>query len=194
MYDELGTQTAVGTLAVEDDARERHESEPWLVDAPGRWWVLHTRARNEKRVAEMLDEQHVCLYLPLVCVHRTYTKCQVTSRLPLFPGYLFLCGDLNDCDKARRTNRVANVIEVENQDQLRAELRDVYRVVESGETVDLFPALQEGQRCRIVGGGLKGMEGVVIRHGRRFRMYLAVSTLGQSAVVEVDAALLEVVN
>jgi transcription antitermination factor NusG len=163
----------------------------WILDSPGRWWVLHTRARNEKRVAAALDEAQVRYYLPLVNVQRTYTKSRFTFRIPLFPGYVFLCGDHEQCAQARRTNRIANVIYVEDQDRLRAELQHVDSVLESGQTVELYPALQIGQRCRVAAGALKGVEGVVIRRGGRCRMYLAVSTLGQSVVVEVDGALLE---
>jgi transcriptional antiterminator RfaH len=186
--------TAQGNGVVHAAPSACRPTDHWIIDAPGRWWVLHTRARNEKRVAAALEKHRVCCYLPLVSVRRTYAKAKFTFNLPLFPGYVFLCGDHNDCDRARRTNRVANVIYVEDQGRFRAELQHVQRVVESGQAIELFPALQVGQPCRITAGALKGVEGVVIRRGGRCRMYLAVSTLGQSAVVEVDAALLEAVN
>jgi len=163
----------------------------WISPAVGRWWVLHTRARNEKRVAAALAEGRVQHYLPLVNVRHTYTKWKVSFKVPLFPGYVFLCGDHSDCDKARRTNRVARILPVADQDKMRGELRHICQVVEAGDSVELFPAIQVGRRCRIAGGPLKGVEGVVVRQGHRYRMYLSVSTLGQSATVEVDAALLE---
>ena len=168
--------------------------EDWIVRGSGRWWVLHTRARNEKQVAHALAEQRVRHYLPLVSVRHTYAKAKVTFRVPLFPSYVFLCGDHGDCDKARRTNRIASILHVEDQEGLRAELWQIHRVVEGGNAVELFPALQAGQRCRITRGALQGVEGVVVRHAGRCRMYLSVSTLGQSAMVEVDAALLEPVG
>jgi transcription termination/antitermination protein NusG len=165
----------------------------WVGDAPGRWWVLHTRARNEKCVAAKLAEQRIVHFLPLVSVRRTYAKSKVTFELPLFPGYVFLRGDEGACDIARRTNRVAHILHVDNQTQLHTELKQVQAALASGEPVALFPALQTGQRCRMSGGPLKGLEGVVIRRGRQCRMWLDVTVLGQSAVVEVDAAMLEVV-
>jgi transcriptional antiterminator RfaH len=168
--------------------------EDWIGRGLGRWWVLHTRARNEKRVASLLAEQHVRHYLPLVKVHHTYAKARVTFRVPLFPGYLFLCGEHSDCDKARSTHRIVSILHVADQDRLRAELRHICRVVEGGKAVELFPALQVGHRCRITRGALQGVEGVAVRHGGRCRMYLSVSTLGQSAMVEVDAALLEAID
>ncbi len=166
----------------------------WILRAPGRWWVIHTRSRNEKSVAAALDRDGIRHYLPLRSVRHTYAKAKVSFRVPLFPGYLFLCGGEEAREAAWRTNRVANVLEVVDQQQLRTELTQVYRVVESGESVALYPALRAGQRCRVAGGPLRGLEGIVIRQGRQWRMHLAVTMLGQSAVVEVDAAYLEAMD
>jgi transcription antitermination factor NusG len=169
-------------------------TDEWISEAPGRWWVLHTRARNEKVVALALARRHVHYYLPLVRLERTYTKCRINVMLPLFPGYLFLCGDHDACEKAWETKRVAKILRVEDQGQLRTELRQVCRVLEAGETVDVFRSLRKGRRCRIIGGTLKGLEGVVLRRGRHCRMFLSVTILGQSAVVELDGALLEPID
>ncbi len=166
----------------------------WIVAAPDPWWVLHTRARNEKRVAAALTERGVLHYLPLVTVRRTYAKCTTASELPLFPGYVFLCGGREACLQAQKTNRVAQVLPVADQAQLRAELTQVYRVVASGKAVDLVLAIPLGTRCRIKAGPLHDLEGVVVQQGRQYRMHLSVTILGQSAVVEVDAALLEPLN
>jgi len=160
----------------------------------GRWWVLHTRSRHEKAVASTLGKQCICYYLPLVRTQRTYGRRHVTVRMPLFPSYLFLCGGVHECDAAWRTKRVARILHAENQEQLRTELRDIYRVVESGQPVDLYPSLREGRRCRVRSGPLRGVEGVVIRRRTPCRMYIAATMLGQSAVIEIDAAVLEAVD
>lgn len=160
--------------------------------ACARWWVVHTRSRNEKLVALALARQGVGHYLPLVHLRRTYATRQGQVSLPLFPSYLFLWGEADAREKAWQTKRVANILQVEDQERLTAELRQVQRALQSGEGVELYPSLRVGRRCRISGGSLKGLEGVVIRRGRRCRMYLAVKMLGQSAVIEIEAALLEV--
>jgi transcription antitermination factor NusG len=152
------------------------------------------RPKSEKVVATALERNGVGYYLPLVPVVRTYAKCRVTFLLPLFPGYVFLRGDHDDCEKAWRTNRVAKILRVENQERLRTELQQVNQALEAGEKVDLFKSLKKGRHCRITGGSLRGLEGVVLRRGRHCRMYLSVTILGQSAVVEVDAALLEPID
>lgn len=163
-------------------------------DAAARWWVLHTRARHEKRVAETLDQHGVNYFLPLVPSKRTYGNRVVEFSLPLFPGYVFLSGGHDDVEVAWQTNRVANIIPVSDQDQLTEELHCIHALITSEEPVDLFPGLRKGRRCRIVSGSLKGLEGVVARRRNVSRFFVAVTFIGQSAVVEIDGARLEAVE
>ncbi len=202
-FDSLGSvldSTAERSAAPDDGVSTRAAPAPvvagpeCILRAAGHWWVVHTRARHEKAVAATLARHRVRYYLPLVSVRHTYAKSRALFRVPLFPGYLFLCGTADDREIALRTHRVANILVVQDQDRFRAELSQVHRAVESGRAVDLYPALRIGQPCRVTAGPLKGLEGVVVCQGRRCRMHLAVTMLGQSAVVEVDAALLEAAN
>ncbi len=168
---------AVGSAVVRDDS--------------DRWWVLHTRARNEKAIAAALSRDSIPHYLPLVQTERRYGKRRVLAEIPLFVGYLFLRGAWRECEAAWKTKRVAKIIRVDNQDKLCGELKQVRQVVESGENVDLYPALKAGRRCRITSGSLHGIEGVVVRRHGVSRVYVAASFVGQSAVIEVDSACVE---
>jgi transcription antitermination factor NusG len=160
----------------------------------GTWWVLHTRARNEKVVAKALSRQQVDYFLPLVHYKRTYGGRINRVEIPLFPGYVFLCGQPEDRLVALKTNRVANVLEVSNQEQLKHDLRQIALTVESGEPVDLFPGLQTGARCRVTAGSMIGIEGVVIRRQGPWRVYVGVEFLGQSAELEIDPSLLDIMD
>ncbi len=157
-------------------------------------WVLHTRARHEKRVAETLAQRAVAHYLPLVCSRRTYGRRVVDFQVPLFPGYVFLGGDEPALEVAWRTNRIAQVLRVADVERLRTELEQIAQVLRIGAPVDLYPGLKTGRRCRVVAGPLMGTEGVVIRWRNASRLYLAVTFIGQSAAVEIDAAVLEAVE
>lgn len=161
-----------------------------ILEAPANWWVLHTRARNEKRIAECLAKRGVWHYLPLVTSRRTYGNRIVEFSVPLFPGYVFLCGDEFDVERAWDTRRVANILRVSDQEKLRQDLLNVERVIESGAQVDLYPGLRRGRRCRVRSGPLKDVEGVVVRRRGVSRVCVAVDFIGQSAEVEIDAALL----
>jgi transcriptional antiterminator RfaH len=165
-----------------------------IAEYQGVWWVLHTRPRNEKALANDLDNMSVDYFLPLVSVKRRYGRRSVHVQLPLFPSYLFFCGGDDERYVALSTHRVANIIRVLDQDRLRKELQQVYLATTSGEQVDLCPGLRRGRRCRVIAGSLEGLEGVVLRRRSVCRVYLGVEILGQSAEMEIDASLLELLD
>jgi transcriptional antiterminator RfaH len=160
----------------------------------GRWWVLHTKARNEKAVAADLDRQHIQFFLPLVRRRHRYGRRSVQTKVPLFPGYVFLCGREEDRLAALKTRRVAHVLEVADQQRIRADLRQICRVVDSDEPVDLYPRLRKGSRCLVLRGSLAGLEGVVLRRRGPWRVFVGVEFLGQSAELDIDPALLELID
>ena len=160
----------------------------------GRWWVLHTKPRCEKALAGDLKRLAIPHYLPLVWSKRTYGRRVTAVELPLFPGYLFMCGGAEERYAALRTDRIAHVIVVEDQNRLRCDLQHIYRVVESDFPVDVYRGLRIGRRCRVVAGPLRGVEGVVLRRRDLARVYIEAAVIGQSAVIEIDSALLEPID
>jgi transcription antitermination factor NusG len=160
----------------------------------GCWWVLHTKARNEKALAGDLARLHVQHFLPVIECRRVYAGRARYVKIPLFPGYLFLCGRAEDRLAALRTHRVAKVLEVADQIRLRTDLRQIQRVVEGTVPVDLYPRLRRGCRCRVTSGPLAGLEGVVLRRRGRWRVYVGVEFLGQSAELDIDPMFLDVID
>lgn len=160
----------------------------------GDWWVVHTKARHEKALADDLARLHIDFFLPLVDVRRKCCGRVIPRRLPLFPCYLFLCGGEEERYATLQTHRVANVIPVVDQERIRRELGQIWQIIASRHAVDMYPALKRGRRCRILSGALAGIEGVVLRRRDVCRVYVGVEVLGQSAELEIDPALLEVID
>ncbi|UCE58724.1 MAG: UpxY family transcription antiterminator [Phycisphaerales bacterium] len=160
----------------------------------GRWWVLHTKARNEKALSGTLERLEIQHFLPLVRYKRLYGGRIRRVEIPLFPGYVFLCGSDEDRLVALKTNRIASVLEVVDQERLRDDLRQINLAVHGDEPIDLYPGLRSGSRCRVVSGSLSGLEGVVLRRRGPWRVYVGVEFVGQSAELEIDPALLELID
>lgn len=158
------------------------------------WYVLHTRARNEKATASDLSRLGIQSFLPLIRYRRLYGGKRRRVEIPLFPGYLFMCGDRAARETALRTNRVAQVLDVSDQEKLRFDLQQIHRLVTSEETIDFYPRLKRGARCRVTAGSLAGLEGVVIRRNGPWRVFVGVEFLGQSAELEIDPNLLAVID
>lgn len=162
--------------------------------ACGDWWVVHTKPRQEKALAEDLTKLRISHFLPLVSTRRKTAGRTIQRYLPLFPSYLFLSGGGDERYATLMTHRVVNVIPVHDQEQIRQDLQQIYRVVCSEAPVDLYPAIRQGRRCRVTGGPLAGLEGTVLRRRDVCRVYVGVQVLGQSAELEIDPALLEVIE
>jgi transcription termination/antitermination protein NusG len=158
-----------------------------------RWHVLQTKSRQEKMLRESLAARGIRVYLPLVDVQRKYGGRRAKVELPLFPGYLFLHGTLDEVYEADRTKRVARVIAVFDQKALGAELRNVemaIRGVGDKTPFDPFPYLKVGIRVEVIAGPLRGVRGLIEDRRKRDRLILQVNVLGQATSVEVDSAVL----
>jgi len=160
----------------------------------GFWWLVHTKSRMEKALSADMDRLGVHHFLPLIQTRRRYGGRGFDVSLPLFPGYLFLCGSEDERYATLMTHRAAKVIPVVDQERLKAELRQVYRVTRGDQPVDLYPGLRRGCRCRVTSGSLAGLEGILLRRRGIYRVYVGVEALGQSAELEIDPAMLEVLD
>ncbi len=151
------------------------------------WWCLHTKPRQEKATVRDLRDQGVTYYLPQVVKEgRTPQGRRIQSITPLFSGYVFLYGDSHDRLAALRGNRLVNVLEVVDQENLVRDLRQIHRMLHSGLTVSAEPMAPVGARVRIVNGPLEGIVGTVIRRGKRDQFVAVVQFLGRGATVDLQ--------
>jgi transcription antitermination factor NusG len=160
----------------------------------GDWYVLHTRSRQEKTVSDMLCAMGIAHFLPLTNQVRYYGTRKFTVELPLFPSYVFLRGSMEEAYDSNRTKRIARVISVNNQTQIDWELHNLFRVMESGASLDPFPYLTTGTRVEVRAGPFRGVQGVIDSRLKSDRLLLQIDMLGRAVSLEVDAALLEVVE
>ena len=163
-------------------------------DFQGDWWVAHTKARNEKALAHQLVQRDVSYFLPM---HWKVSKSRgrtIRSLLPLFPGYLFFCGDDDDRLEVLKTNRAANILPVQDQQLLVDELAPIETVLLLGKTVLPHDYLKVGQKCRVTAGPLMGTEGIVVETPKETRLVLQVDMLGQAASVEIAADMIEKID
>lgn len=163
-----------------------------LTELVGTWWAAYTKPRFEKSLAWDLYGHGIGYFLPMreKVVFSGGRKRRVMT--PLFTSYVFFCGTEQDRYIALTTNRVCQTIKVADQDGLIEELAGIEKALLNKAVIDSYPRLPVGRRCRIISGPMMGIEGVIVhREDQKARMVIEVTILGQGAVVEVDADLLE---
>lgn len=169
-------------------------SAPSPTAANAAWCVVHTRSRQEKALAEDLEMLGIPCYLPLVRTVRYYGRRKLACSLPLFPGYLFLCGSKADLITADRTRRVVRYIKPPNAEVLRAELDSVRRALECGGELAPTPMLRAGVLVEITSGPFRGVRGVVASMKDASRIVLNVDLIGRAAALEIERDLLRPVE
>jgi transcription antitermination factor NusG len=155
------------------------------------WWVLYTKARQEKALARQLAGFEIPFYLPLVPKENYIRGYRVLSYLPLFSGYVFLYA--NDMERVRSltTNRISYMLYVSDPWQMWHDLRQISQLIASDAPLTVERRLQPGQRVRVRNGPLAGMEGTLVTRRGRSKLLVSINFLRQGASVEINDFQLE---
>ena len=158
---------------------------------PANWYAVQTRARNEKVISERLQEQGLTTFLPLVTEVRRWSDRKKKVELPLFSCYVFvkLVASNND-ERMRvyRTNGVFRIVSMRGEaipipnEQIEALRAVVTQQVPWAE----HPFLKIGQRVRIRGGSLEGVEGVLLSRNGDRTLIISVDAIQRSLAVRVE--------
>lgn len=152
------------------------------------WYALTVKPQHEKAVAEQLSTKGLESYLPLYRARRRWSDRVKTVNLPLFSMYVFSQFDWEDRVRVLQTCSVLSVVsfggvpcpvEAHELDALRA-------IVGSGLPFSPWPFLRTGQRVRISGGPLRGVEGILAREKSECRVVVNMELLQRAVAVEVE--------
>lgn len=155
------------------------------------WWAIYTKARQEKALARELYAYQVPFYLPLIAKRMIYRGRRIKSQLPLFTGYLFLCGSDEERLRTLSTNRVSQMLPVHDPVALVRDLRQVRKLIESDAPLSIEDRLQPGRRVRIHAGPFMGLEGTIQARRGGYRLIVAVHFLQRGVSLDLDDAAVE---
>lgn len=158
------------------------------------WIALRTRSRQEKAVARLASAKRVYCYLPLIDRVNLIRNRKYVTKVPLFPGYVFIYGYLEDVYDEGLSPRICQIISIKDQSRFSAEISHIQRALEFPASIELFPFAVRGRRCRVVRGPLYGVEGVVLDRKKTYRLIIQIDIVGQGVALEIDADMLEPVG
>jgi hypothetical protein len=160
-----------------------------------RWAALRTAARWEKKLAGLLADAGVPVFLPLMTrLAESHGKRRAT-QVPVFGGYVF-CSEPDFLGNPKVTPgtraKVAQVLRPPDPQKLRAELLSIADLLTDRELVQERLVGGVGDVVRIVGGPLTGYQGTIVRvKPNKWQLVIEVSFLGARLEVEVDERLVE---
>ena len=170
------------------DGQDLWPTAPTIDDAC--WWVLRTRSRQEKAVVSSLESMDIVHFLPMVRADRYVGNRKYSHDVPLFPGYVFLHGDRDSTFRIDRTNRLAGILPVDDQEQLHRELCGLKKAIQIEACFDPYPYLPHGTWAEVKSGPYKGLHGKVDRNSRANKLILQVDILKTAMALELDGAVL----
>ncbi len=158
------------------------------------WGYAYVASRTEKRVAAFLENSGIPCYLPTQAHAYRMHSTRVVTRVPMFPGYLFLAlGREEATDLRCRERRIRKVVLQfipEAEMQLIEELNALKRMemLAVNEPVQVNPGIVRGDRVEILSGPFSGVETDVLRRSDDRNMIVVnVSLLQQHVEFELPA-------
>ncbi|REK10845.1 MAG: antitermination protein NusG [Planctomycetota bacterium] len=157
------------------------------VGETSRWWAMYTLARREKELMRRLRALDIPFYAPLV-VRRTRSPGGRVreSHVPLFAGYVFVCGSEEQRQQAVTTNCVSRCLAVPDAVQLAHDLRQIRQLIETDAPLTVESRIDSGRAVRVRSGPMSGLEGTVVQRRGRDWLVVAVEFLGQGASVLLE--------
>jgi len=155
-----------------------------------RWYAVHTRARHEKAVAHRLRELGLNSFLPLVKETHRWSDRKKTVELPLFSCYVFVQMQPGSKDRLQvsTTDGVLQVVGTRGQGiAIPDEQIDAVRLVLSEQLPwSEHPFLKIGQRVRIRGGAMDGVEGILLARNGDRTLVISVDVIQRSLAVRIE--------
>jgi transcriptional antiterminator RfaH len=155
-----------------------------------RWYVVRTKAHQERLAALYLAQLSVETFLPLLKHKKRIQHMGKSVLEPLFPRYLFAKFDMKDRYRAVSFSKgVHKIVEFGSKP---AEVSDALidgiksRMTDGCITLD-SERFKRGQVVEIAGGPLAGLEAVFIKELKdQHRVLLLLRTLGLHAKVTME--------
>jgi len=185
-----------GIVAAGDALWTQPGSQVVVEDSLPQWFAVQTRYRFEKKVVALLNHKNCEVYLPLRTEHHSWSDRQKVVTIPLFPGYVFV-----RIDRSRESRHAvlqtagllgfvtfgATVIPVPT-----AQIEHLQLLLQKKVLFSLHPFAHIGQRVRIRGGCLHGLEGVLLQQ-EKGKLVVSIDSIQRSLAIEIRGYELDLV-
>jgi transcription termination/antitermination protein NusG len=155
------------------------------------WFVFYTRSRQEKKVNDLLTKKGFKPYLPLQTVMRQWSDRRKKVVVPLFNAYIFVFVEESVIPDVLQVPGIAWNIKWNGKPAILRdkEMETIRRFIETGllvetQAVDTNFSLRE--RVEIVGGPLRGTQGIITDFYNRHLFTVLLESIGQSISVQID--------
>jgi transcription antitermination factor NusG len=154
------------------------------------WYALHTRARHEKAIERRLREQGMETFVPTTMEVHRWSDRKKKVEVPLFSCYVFIRCALTSDDRTL-VHRVESVhgfvgsrgssLPIPDE-----QIESIQKVLTQTAPWRSYPFLKAGQRVRVRGGAMDGVEGVFLAENGDHSLIISVDAIQRSMAVRID--------
>ena len=164
--------------------------------AAERWFVLQTRYRFEKKVAAQLSSKGIEVFLPLRRENREWSDRHKLVTVPLFPGYAFVRSARSVALRllVLQTAGVMGFVSFAGTAAVvpQKQIEDLQLLLAEEVPFALYPFLRAGQRVRIRGGCLNGVEGLLAQRAKG-KLVISIESIQRSLAIEIQGYEVELI-
>lgn len=157
---------------------------------PLSWFAIQVRTRFEGSAEAHLRGLGYEVFLPTFRCRRRWSDRIRHIEVPLFPGYLFCRLDTRQRLPVLKAPGVIQIVGIGRNPVPveESEIAAVQAIVSSGLPRQPWPFLQVGDRVKVDGGPLRGLEGILLSFKGHYRIVVSITLLQRSVALEIDSA------
>jgi transcription antitermination factor NusG len=184
-------------VAAANVVRLTQKQAPLAVAAtPPQWFAIQTRYRFEKKVVIELNHKRCEVYLPMRTERHVWSDRKKVVTIPLFPGYAFVRIDQSR-DARQAVLKTAGVMGFVSFGGIVAavppkQIEDLQLLLQEKGLFSLHPFVKAGQRVRVRGGCLDGLEGLLLQHDEG-KLVISIESIQRSLAIEIKGYELELI-
>lgn len=153
------------------------------------WYALHTRVHRERVVESRLCTQGLTAFVPVTTEVHTWSDRRKTVEVPIFASYVFVRAAMNHSNRRKMltVDGVAGLVGNRGQGTPipDSEIDAVRAVVTRRICWTPYSFIKTGDRVRVHGGALDGIEGILLSDSGDNTLVVSVQLLGRSLAISV---------
>lgn len=154
------------------------------------WFAVQTKPRHEKKVNSNLNERGIHNFLPLHLERRRWSDRHQWVELPLFSQYLFVRTHISAESRVRvlQTPGVVQFIGTTARGTPIPEeqIENLQAIAAQGIPMTPREFLRVGERVRIRGGALEGIEGILSAVKNDKSLVVSIDLIEKSVAIRID--------
>lgn len=153
------------------------------------WHVIYTKSRQEKKVAEFLNEKGIEYYLPTITVLKQWSDRKKKVEEVLFKSYVFVCVDEKNYYDALKANGAVRYVSFKGKaaiipdKQMDLIKNAIDNKLEFDVSTEFF---SKGKTVKIGFGPFKGITGEIVAWSGKKKLLIRIQEIGYSLLVKIS--------